>query len=286
MAFAAMFIATVFIVIVLVGLFLLLVGIILDITWGSMKKKGRKVHAVHKVFAILLTVIGALAGIGPLAVVGVAVAADKFNEWAEISDLGDEDRVYIGSFDKIYSDGFDYRGEHYIKVEEMHPQSVHDRFIKDKIGAIIADNGEHRLIYDVHNTVGATILFVEYSSGIFVQESEAGRIIEYYDKEAPYYCEVSTSYSEPSVTVEDIDSERVREIRDLIYTTGGPDHYQDEENSDLEGYLLFYTTDDLACDDISFKQTSDGLIASFKGEYLILEGEDEEFIRDIISRAQ
>ena len=83
MAFFSLFIITVFFLVVAIGLFSLIVGIVLDIIWGVRKKKEKKVYAAHKVFAVILTVIGVVLGIVPVAFVGIVAGIDKYNDYAE-----------------------------------------------------------------------------------------------------------------------------------------------------------------------------------------------------------
>ena len=108
MAFASMFLVMIFVIITVVGLVILLTGMILDIIWGVRKKKQKKVNVVHKIFAVLLTVLGIIAGIGPLALLGIGIASSKISDYSEIAQFDKSDRVYIDDCQDIYDSGFDF----------------------------------------------------------------------------------------------------------------------------------------------------------------------------------
>lgn len=284
MAFIAMFFATIFLVVVLVGLGILLIGIALDIIWGVMKHKQKKVHAVHKVFAVLLTIIGAIAGIGPLAAVGIMKVTDDIKERAEISDMPEENFVYVDNFSDIY-DGFDYHGAHYVELDDydIYPQRSHENFKEEPVGAVIEDSGDHRLIYSVENLLGLEILDIEYSK-VFVDESKVDEIVDYYSNKAQYYCQVNRSDKDFSFDVEDIDSGRVREIRSLVREQGMAYLPDGLEYSDSDGYMLFYSIDDMVCEDFTWWETDDGLLLASGARYLYLDDGDAGFIRSIVDK--
>ena len=281
MAFFSLFIITVFFLVVAIGLFSLIVGIVLDIIWGVRKKKEKKVYAAHKVFAVIFTVIGVALGIVPVAFVGIVAGIDKYNDYAEIKDFTDEERVYA-SDSSMVSEAFDFKGDHYVRVYDIHPQPSHDNFKETPVGAIIYENnsgtGDHSLIYSVDNVMGIMILDLEYTSDLFIKESEVDRFVEYYTNEVPLYCQVN-SYNSDNYgnVINDVDSDRVRELRDRIEQSGRPVYDYDYDNS--LGYLLFYAVDDIGCIDFSCFETDGGLMVTSLGRGMIVEGEDEAFIR-------
>ncbi|MBP5262109.1 MAG: hypothetical protein J6Z43_08295 [Clostridiales bacterium] len=284
MAFMAMFLVTIFVVVVIVGLFIMLIGIILDIIWGVMDHKQKKVHVVHKIFAILLTVLGALVALGPIAIVGAASLSDKLAKKAELADLADEDIVHMEDCQDIYEDGLDFHGEHYIQYDELHPQPSHDRFSMTKVGAIIGGDGSQRIISRVDNLLGLDLLRVEYSSGLFIKSEDIDGLLEYYETEAPLYCEVSR-YGYEDVTIDDIDSAYFREIRDYIVQSGHPFYNDSDERGNIHGYIIFYSTDDMHADDIDFDVNDNGLVVTVGSKCAVLEGEYKDYIMNLIEQA-
>ena len=283
MAFAAMFIATIVIVIILIGFGLLLIGIILDIIWGVRQHKEKKVYVVHKVFAVILTVVGALAGIGPIAGIGFLTLKEKAEVRAEISDLAEEDLVRVSDLDNVYQE-FDFKGVHYVCVEEMSAQTAHDNFVMDKVGAFVMDNGGHRRIYSIRNTLGITILTIERSSNVFVERSNIDRMFEYYEKEAPLYSEAMPMDADHSYTTENIDSARARKIRDLISEKGMRFSRDDYDHTDTQGYIIFYSTDDMSCFDFHYYKTSEGLFVSYADYGLIVDKDDADYIMSLLGK--
>ncbi|MCR5061216.1 MAG: hypothetical protein K6A80_09350 [Saccharofermentans sp.] len=281
MAFMAMFMVMIFFAVVAIGLINLIIGIVLDIIWGVRKKKEKKVYPAHKVFAVIFTVIGVVLGICPVAFVGIASGIEKYKEYAEIKDFTDEERVYSTDFPDV-SEAFDFRGDHYVRVYDIHPQPSHDNFKETPVGAIIYDNNhgtdDHSLIYSVENVMGIMILDLEYTSDLFIKESEVDRFVEYYTNEVPLYCQV-TNYKDSSseTVIQDVDSARVRELRDRIENNGGQAYDYDYDRE--IGYLIFYAVDDIGYIDFSCFDTDRGLMVAYLGKQCIVEGEDEAFIR-------
>ena len=284
MAFAAMFIATIFIIVILIGFGMMLVGIILDIIWAVRKHQQKKVHVVHMVFAVILTVAGFLVGVGPIALVGAMTVADKMEKQAEISDLSDDEMVHIKDVDDI-AEGMDFQGVHYVRIEAISPQTSHENFTKEKIGAFICGNGEHFLLYRIENTMGIEILYVEYFfHGIFVEEENADRLLEYYENEAPLYCQTMVDGSDSYINTRNFDSDRVRQIRDMIAESGNPYHSSDYKVDEKrpEGYMLFYSLDDMDCFSMEFYYSHDGMIVTYAGRGMPVSDEDAEFIRQFV----
>ena len=274
MAFAAMFIAGVFIVVVLIGLFILLIGIILDIIWGVRKKKKKRTHPVLKVFAVLLTVVGILMGIGPIAGVGAMTLSSKMKYKAEISDLPKDSQIHIDSMDDVM-DGFDFKGVHYVSFEGLHPQVSQECFKENKVGAFITDkNGDHKLIYSVENTMGISILHLANYTQLYIEESEVDNILDYYVNEAPLFC-VSYDHDE-AVTYNDVDSDHVRAIVDLVETKGS------KSGLSSDGFMIFYSTDGLYCVDFRYKIEGDEVYIESGSDSMMLEGDDAEFIKSFI----
>ena len=152
MAFIAMVFASVFFLVVAIGFFILLIGIILDIIWGVKKHKQRKVSKVFMGFAIVLTIWGVVQGIGPLAVIGVMSLSKKQEYRSEIKDLPDNALVNIAYEEDIYS-SFDFKGVHYVPDNDLHPQVSHENYKTEKIGAFEYENGKHTLINKIINKV-------------------------------------------------------------------------------------------------------------------------------------
>ena len=276
MAFMSMFLVMIFFAITICGLFLLLIGIILDVIWGVKKKKKKKVNIVLKIFAIFLTVVGLLVAVGPISIVGLMSLSSKIADQKEINQFDDTAQVYLDNVQDIYDKGFDFEGVHYVRCDDIHPQTSHDNYVKEECGVIV-DGNKHRIIYRVHNTLGINIFDVEYSSGLFVAESDIPKLIDYYENEAPLYVEITeygTDHSKRAIT--DIDSERVREIRDRISTEGSNRSYSNPDIQNADGYMIFYATDDLSCFDITYIMKSDGIMLGIGMYYIRLTSDDPD----------
>lgn len=278
MAFMSMFLVMILFIIVVIGLVILLTGIILDIIWGIKKKKKKKVNLALKIFAIFLTVTGILTAGGPVAAVGIMSLGAKVVDHQEIAEFDKKELVYVDDFQDIYDNGFDFMGDHYVQAEEMSPQKAHDNFRKEKISAVVDSNDKHRIIYSVDNLMGITILDVEWSSGIFVKESDIENLMEYYDKEAPLYCVATIKATSSKQVVENVDSARVRQIRDRIINEGQSFSSGDAAFKHRDATLLFYSKDDMCCIDFTTINFGENIRLCYLGKYIDLDEDDSAFI--------
>ena len=281
MAFISMVFVGIFIAVALIGLAILFIGIILDVICAVRKKKQKKVPKALKISGIVVTVLGALIFALPTGTVAYLMISSKIQEHAEIADFDGQHRVHL---DSIYNleDGFEFGGAFYVQVTDIHPQRSHENFKTEPVGAIIGKDDRHRLLYSVDNTLGITILTAEYANGVFVEENNVSKMLNYYETDAPLYCEVvpDPAYSSKK-TVENINSSRVRQLRDLIETNGHTYSYGNSKFGQKDGYLYFYSTDDMCCIDFQYIQSDDGLILFYLGSYYVLDDSDSEFILSI-----
>ena len=287
MAFIAMVFASIFLIVVVIGLGILLIGVILDIIWGVRKHKEKKIPVALKVFALLLTIWGVVQGIGPLAFVGCMSLKAKLDYKGEISDLPEESIIQIQNEDTFLTDGFDLNGVHYVgsidsEKQVLHPQSSHKNFKCSKIGAAVYSNGKHMLIEKIENDLDANIVQLGTIYDPYMEESQIDTINDYYLNRAPLYCEVSHSSENSGMkTIEVIDSDKVRAIRDYVSANGTPYKPFDADESN-DGYMIFYSFDDLFCFDFSFKETDKGMCIEYLGDYAYISEEDAKYIRSLI----
>ena len=278
MAFAGMFIAAVFIFVVLIGLGILLFGVILDIIWIVRKAKKKNVHAVLKVFAILLTVVGLIVGIGPIVALGSMQVSANLAEQSEIADFAEDDFVYVDEDDE-FREEFEFHGELYVAVADMSPQVTHDNYVTVPVGAIMRPDGNHLLIYSIENTMGIEMLTLEQYYGVYVPEDEADKVASYYEDEAPLYAVVFLDIAEPGVEVWNIDSGKARQLLDQIETEG------EDYTGATDGYIFFYSTDDLICFDTQYAETKDGVVLYYRGDAVLLDKDGSDFIMSIVDKA-
>ncbi|MBP5261391.1 MAG: hypothetical protein J6Z43_04595 [Clostridiales bacterium] len=282
----AAFFAIAFLVITLIGVGILIIGIVLDIIWGVRKKKQQKVHAVLKVFAVLLTVVGFLVAVGPVSVLGIAQITGKQYQRYRIADLSEDDLVHVDSIYDNFSDGFTLHGKHYIPLIGLHtPTSIsyRDEFRTDKVGAVVDDNGVSNYIYRVDNLADMDILNIENSSDIlYAEEVQAEQIIEYYWNEAPLYAQTCYENNSHRVTIGEIDSVRVRQIRDMILENGTGTMPENTPIADQKGYIDFRSNDNLSQCSFYYRLGSEGLMIKYDDKYMMLEGEDADYIMELI----
>lgn len=282
MAFIAMVFASVFLLVVAIGFFILLIGIILDIIWGVKKHKQRKVSKVFMGFAIVLTIWGVVQGIGPLAVIGVMSLSKKQEYRSEIKDLPDNALVNIAYEEDIYS-SFDFKGVHYVPDNDLHPQVSHENYKTEKIGAFVYENGKHTLINKIINDRDENIIKLGNYSSVYVEQSKLEDIDDYYMNKAPLYCEVDKELETAGIDlVEGIDSDRIRAIRDYVYEKGLDSPGFDYDDSMDYGYLFFYSYDDMYCLDMIYCDSKDGFTLEYKGNKATISDKDAEYIRSLI----
>lgn len=286
-AIAGAVLVLLFIIISLVGLVFLIIGIVLDVTWSKKNRKQQTVSKVHKVFAVILTVLGILMGIGPSASLGVLYASQEIKEQNEISDLSESDLVYVDNIEEI-TDGFIFHGERYVRATELHSATSYDSFTQNKVGAIVlrSDNS-HRLLYRVDNLLNTDMLYAENGSRVYVKETELDNVINYYRNNAPLRASVGHMDSPQFTRVEKIDSARIRRIIETIAMEGSDTN----PNSDIvavvdRGHISFFSNDDIDKFTVDYKITSNGIILSMDGKYLVLEAEDSDYIMELINASR
>ncbi len=279
MAFMAMTVAFVFVIAVATGLFILLLGIIFDIRWKLKARKQESVSKVFKGFAIVLTVWGIIQGIGPIAVVGALSLQDKMKHRAEISDLPDDSIIYLHDANGI-DDSFDFKGVHFVSDSELHPQVSHKNHKTQKVGAIVLDSGDHYIIDKIENGLDADIFQTGTIYDPYVPEAKLSEINDYYHNKAPLYCEVIKDFeSSEDICIEDIDSDRIRKIRDSILTPGLKSY---SDINSYDAYLFFYPFDDMECIDFSCKETDQGFVVEYLGDAKIIPEDDADYLRSLI----
>ena len=282
MAFIAMVFASIFLIVVAIGFFILLIGIILDIIWGVRKYKQKKVSKILIGFAIVLTIWGVVQGIGPLAVVGVMSLSKKHEYRSEITDLPDDAVVSISDDADIYT-SFDFKGVHYVPDEDLHPQVSHDNYKTEKIGAFVYESGKHAVIAKVINDRDENIVELGHAFNVYVEQSELENINDYYLNKSPLYCEVDKDLeSAGKDLVEGIDSDRIRAIRDYVYENGHSTPGFDYDETMEYGYMFFYSYDDMYCLDWIYCEAEDGLTIEYKGKRATISDKDAEYIRSLI----
>ena len=280
MAFFAMVLATGFLIIVGIGLFILLIGVILDIVWGVRKKKDKKVPVVLKVFAVILTILGSLQGVVPLLFVAGMSIKSKIDYKAEVSSLPQENVIYM-DYDNGFENGFDFKGKHFIGIHykdgnELIPWREKDNFKTEDYGAVVYDNDKHDILKRVVNEKDYDIFDTGTVSDPFVAEDEYNEIVDYYMNEASLICDVSINTADEMTTVTSVDSAKARKIRDYVDSEGSL-------NNDCEytkdAYLYFYSNDAMYYFSIHCMETSKGLAVDMNGKTAYVSEGDAEFLR-------
>lgn len=283
----AALLAIFFLIITLVGAGILLVGIILDVIWGVKKKKNQKVNTVHKVFAILLTVVGFLVAIGPFALLGITRIAGTYYQSYRVSDLSEDEIVYSDSYGNSFREGFTLNGKHYVPLFGLHiPLSVsmRDEYLTDKVGAAVNNEGLSRFIYKVDSLVDKDILYIDNGSDlIYAEEAAAEEIFEYYRNEAPLYCLARYENNSHRVTINDIDYDHARQIRDMLLENGVSTAPENTLISDQRGYIEFISTDNLSNFSLYYRLGPAGLMIEYDGNHLMVEGDDYDYIMELIN---
>lgn len=282
MAFMAMAVASIVLIIIAFGLFILLLGIIFDIRCFIKKRKQESVSKVFKGFAIVFTVWGILQGVGPIVFLGAMNLKGKIDYRAELSDIPKDSIIYIHDENGI-GDSFDLKGVHYVSDGELHPQVSHDNFKTTKAGAIVLDDDNHYIIEKIENDLGVEIYQTGTIYDPYVPEEELDNINEYYKNKAPIYCEVIEDISkEGRKVIEDVDADRIRKIRDSV--EGGELKSPKDSDKDYKNtYLIFYSFDDIYCMDFSCKETEQGFVVEYLGDEKIITEEDAEYLKSIIN---
>ena len=285
MAFFAMILATGFLIIVVLGLIVLLAGIILDVVWIVRKKKEKKFPLALKIFAIVLTVIGVVQGIGPIVGVGLLQLKSKMEYRAEISDLPEDSILHLKDYSDLGAE-FDYKGVHYIGVHQkeghiINPWKDNDNFKTTRVGAIVFDNDKHYIIEKIENDLDEDIYMIGLIYDPYVAEEDYNKLTEYYKNEAPLSCKYSKESAAEMKTVYSIDSDRVRAIRDYVESQGPTSYGSVTTTSDTK-YLYFYSNDSVYNFDFSCAETPDGLLVESWGNSAVITGQDADYLRSLM----
>lgn len=283
MAFFAMVLATGALLVVGTGLFILLIGIILDIIWRVRKKKEKNVPTALKVFAILLTILGTLQGIVPLILfVGTGISS-KIKYRSEVSSLPKDSIIYMDDYSDI-EDQFDFKGKHLIGVNYkpnniLTPAEDNEDFKTETAGAIIFDNGKHYLIKKIRNDTNADIYKLGLIYDPYVPEDEYDELTDYYLNKAPLYCKYNKTPADELKTIDNIDSERIRSIRDYVINNEGG--YDSSNDNSFDGYLYFYSKDTVYYINLNYYESDKGLVVEYNGKYAVVSDEDAAYLKSL-----
>ena len=282
MAFIAMIFASIFLIVVALGIGSLFIGIILDIIWHSKKRKQKPVSKVLKVFAIIFTVLGILQGICPIAVVGIGAAARQVERHSRISDIPKEAIVKIDCNSVSRFDSFDFKGKHYILAWELSDPNYSVDYDNNSIGAIVYTDGYNCRIAKLDNEPNKDILLLEDYLNPFVVESDMDEIKDYYLHRATINCEVNIDSIDYCKSTSDVDMEHIYAIKEYIDSKGGSTEGEQPEN-DSDGYLSFTSTDGVFNVSMNYKETDQGLaLCNNENRYVLVSDEDAEYIRSLI----
>lgn len=284
-AIAGFFLILLFIIISVIGLILLIAGVVLDVRWIINNRNQREVKTVHKVFAVILTISGVLMGIGPSAALGIVYLRQSIMDQNEIRNLPESDLVYVDNRDDLYADGFDYHGEHYVFARELISSTSYDSFTEKSVGAvIIRSDNSHRMIYGVDNLMDADIMYVEDCSKVCVKEMDVESIYDYYQNEAPLFAIIGNGTTNRVTHVDNIDAPQIRQIVKCIILYGSDTNPVDEVvPSEQRGRISFYSTDRMHMFMLNYTITSEGIVMSYDGKYYLLEGNETDYIMQLIN---
>ncbi len=77
MAFISMVFGAIFVLVIILGLFMLVAGFILDLVWIAKNHAQEEVSGALKFLAVSFTVLGLLQGIGPILFVWIMTITNK-----------------------------------------------------------------------------------------------------------------------------------------------------------------------------------------------------------------
>lgn len=176
----------------ILGIVMLIVGFSLDVRWKRIKKAGEHVKGVHKVFAIILTVLGVLLGIGLPAgiLINAANMSMKFQE--ELKRVPDVVEVEGHRLDYEFEyGGIAYKCTYELRVPKerigeavplfavKYSESHNDnRFIDFLVG----EQG-YDIIYVLKNECGVDMCYCE--GRVYVDQSKMDMVLDYYKNDAP-----------------------------------------------------------------------------------------------------
>ena len=256
MVFLGIYLVTLLIIILSIGFVLLAAGIVLDIVWKKRSKAEKKVYLVHKIFAVLLTVLGVIGFVGPLAWLGIY----KIKESVERSNTLAQVPVKIEAGADWIETGITVNGVKYEYINLINvPADMKDDMSK-AVCAVMLPDDTFDVVYKLDNEMNADIIY--HSSFAFAPESEVDAIRNYYENEAAMTVVIARFAGEDnnlSEEVTDITREQFMEIKALY--DGEPDFEQDNANVTDSFIVKGSTSDGLYSADIKIDVIDGQMIA-------------------------
>ena len=173
-----LFLEGIVIIVLVVGFILFAAGVILDILWGVKAKQGKKVALVHKIFAVLLSILGVIGFIVPLVMLAKGSSDAKQIEESQIADIDERYHASSSEFDTIEYQGAEYK---YLEILSAGTEADSDT----PVMVVIDPNNIVYNVFSVTGPNGTVILEVPGFEGLFVPADKYDEIRNYYLNEAP-----------------------------------------------------------------------------------------------------
>ncbi len=252
MIFISMFLALIFLIVLLAGLLNLITSITLIIVWIVLSGKKKKVPVVLKVFAIICGIIGAILFILPLTV-GIVTNVKKQADFNKI-----ENKIYADKNPEWSRKGFNYNGKY---LERLDFGGDIDIDKAKKVGAIVTyeESASYIDIYLLESDSGYDIYSVQ--GDLYADAKDVSAINNYYHNEADMESYISFYDSEKGSSTKyecNFDKDILFDI-EKYYDTKSDDISLSTEDVDYSYRICIISADRLFYKDISLSE-SDGII--------------------------
>ena len=252
MIFISMFLAVIFLIVLLAGLLNLIASVTMIVAWIVLSKKKKKVPVVLKVFTIICGIIGTVFFILPLSV-GIVTNAKKQADFNKI-----ENKIYADKNPEWSRKGFNYNGKY---LERLDFGGDIDIDKAEKVGAIVTyeESASYIDIYLLKSDSGYDIYSVQ--GDLYADAKDVSAIDSYYHNEADIESYISFYDSEKGLSTKyecNFDKDILFDI-EKYYDTKSDDISLSTEDVDCSYRICIISADRLFYKDISLSE-SDGII--------------------------
>ncbi len=259
MSFISMFVAGAALIVVLIGLFLFLVALVMDIICivrASVKKKN---HVVLIIFTVLLNIGGFLLFVLPVAGMLLIGNAGKAESQKRFENA--ENKVYVEN-DDTWRSGFTYGESELVHVDFL--ASPKDAVLTEE-GVIVLSDEKQYYVSSIKNESGYQLYQVEKTGKIYCDKDDFEAVRQYYYE--PTHLESNiTKYHDgqgEKISV-DFDAGKVFEIRALYDTYGNGVYDGDNDELGDRYSIIIRSKDGLFAESISIYEIYDHYVLGWK----------------------
>ena len=212
MAFYALMVGVLGMIVIGIGGVVFIIALILDIICGMKKRKGEEAGKIFKAVSVIMTVLGCLFFVIPVLFLGGVWVYSKAADNANLNSIEERYNVEYGWTE------FDYKGVTYTEAQFLHPYKLPDD--DAPVLALVFPDKDYREIYAVQSDLGFPVLHGRGFCGCFVPADRYEEARKYYLETSPLTATIRVEGADGlnDDVVCDLDGRIVRTLKNLVNT--------------------------------------------------------------------